>query len=42
MGYTKWRGFQAGSVGDVHKDMPMLSLAIDFFDEFGSLSPKSP
>ena len=24
-----------GPVGDVHKDTPMFSLAIDFFDEFG-------
>ena len=34
-GYTKWKGFWAGPVGDVHKDMPMFSLVIDFFNEFG-------
>ena len=27
--------FWAGPVGDVHKDTPMFSLPIDFFDEFG-------
>ena len=35
MGYTKWKRFLAGPVGDVHKDTPMFSLAIDFFNEFG-------
>ena len=38
-GYTKWKGFRAGLVGDVqvhvHKDTLMFSLAIDFLDEFG-------
>ena len=34
-GYTKWKGLWAGPVGDVHKDTPIFSLAIDFFDEFG-------
>ena len=30
-GYAKWNGFWAGPVGDVHKDTPVFSLAIDFF-----------
>ena len=25
----------SGACGDVHKDTPMFSLSIDFFDEYG-------